>query len=382
MMSTVGEMPIDKLTVIDKELAANGSNFAVKAAITAEQLKQMLGVDVAALAQRALPRCARRRSRAAAAAPADAARPGRHDEIVRCRHDRLAEPARRRPRRRVPALRGARRRRARAACRTSRSTTARRSALFLAARGGSRASCSRRIAPGRRPSAALRRRAGRGAPADARAVRPSSSRARRDRGAAAARGRRPRAAAGGVHAGERVPDGGEPERVRLRRAHRRAPRTSSRRSATTRCSATYMAPHVRAASGPARWRSPSRRRARSLADVQTTRDARGGRPLPDARREDLHLRRRSRPHREHRAPDARAHRGRAAGHQGRVAVLRAEAARSRAARSSTTTSRSPASSTRSAGAACRASRSTSASAATATAGSSASRTRASATCSR
>lgn len=52
MMSTVGEIPIDKLTVIDKELAANGSNFAVKAAITSEQLKQMLGVDVAAAVQR------------------------------------------------------------------------------------------------------------------------------------------------------------------------------------------------------------------------------------------------------------------------------------------------------------------------------------------
>ncbi len=52
MMSTVGDIPIDKLTVIDKELAANGSNFAVKAAITAEQLKQMLGVDVAAAVQR------------------------------------------------------------------------------------------------------------------------------------------------------------------------------------------------------------------------------------------------------------------------------------------------------------------------------------------
>ena len=52
MMSTVGEMPIDKVTVIDKELAANGSNFAVKAAITAEQLKQLLGVDVAAAINR------------------------------------------------------------------------------------------------------------------------------------------------------------------------------------------------------------------------------------------------------------------------------------------------------------------------------------------
>ncbi|HUS28960.1 MAG TPA: SPFH domain-containing protein [Kofleriaceae bacterium] len=53
MMSTVGEMPIDKITVIDKDLAANGSNFAVKAAVTAEQIKQMLGVDLAGIAQRA-----------------------------------------------------------------------------------------------------------------------------------------------------------------------------------------------------------------------------------------------------------------------------------------------------------------------------------------
>jgi len=55
MMRTVGEMPINKLTVIDRDLAANGSNFAVKAAVTAEQIKQMLGVDLAAIAQRALP---------------------------------------------------------------------------------------------------------------------------------------------------------------------------------------------------------------------------------------------------------------------------------------------------------------------------------------
>jgi flotillin len=51
MMSTVGEMPIDKLTVIDRELANGGGNFAVKTAITAEQIKQLLGVDVAAMAQ-------------------------------------------------------------------------------------------------------------------------------------------------------------------------------------------------------------------------------------------------------------------------------------------------------------------------------------------
>jgi len=51
MMQTVGDMPIDKLTVIDKELAANGSNFAVKTAVTAEQIKQLLGVDIAQVAQ-------------------------------------------------------------------------------------------------------------------------------------------------------------------------------------------------------------------------------------------------------------------------------------------------------------------------------------------
>ena len=55
MMDTVGDMPIDKVTVIDKELAANGGNFAMKAAITNEQLKQMLGVELAALAQRMTP---------------------------------------------------------------------------------------------------------------------------------------------------------------------------------------------------------------------------------------------------------------------------------------------------------------------------------------
>jgi len=51
MMSTVGEMPINKLTVIDRELANNGSNFAVKAAVTSEQIKQLLGVDLGATLQ-------------------------------------------------------------------------------------------------------------------------------------------------------------------------------------------------------------------------------------------------------------------------------------------------------------------------------------------
>jgi flotillin len=52
MMSTVGDMQIDKLTVIDKQLAADGGNLAVKAAVTSEQLKQLLGVDLAAAVQR------------------------------------------------------------------------------------------------------------------------------------------------------------------------------------------------------------------------------------------------------------------------------------------------------------------------------------------
>ena len=64
----------------------------------------------------------------------------------------------------------------------------------------------------------------------------------------------------------------------------------------------------------------------SLADVTTPRDA-ARRHLPRPRREDLHLRRRSRSHREHRAHDARAHRGRAGGHQGRLALRGAQAQR-------------------------------------------------------
>lgn len=51
MMQTVGDIPIDKLTVIDKALAGEGGNFAVKTAVTAEQLKQLLGIDLAAAVQ-------------------------------------------------------------------------------------------------------------------------------------------------------------------------------------------------------------------------------------------------------------------------------------------------------------------------------------------
>ncbi|WP_428262183.1 flotillin family protein [Haliangium sp.] len=52
LMSTVGEIPVDKVTFIDGELTRGGSNLAVNAAVTSEQLKHTLGVDVPALLQR------------------------------------------------------------------------------------------------------------------------------------------------------------------------------------------------------------------------------------------------------------------------------------------------------------------------------------------
>lgn len=48
LMSTVGEIKVDKVTFIDRELAG-GDNLAVKAALTAEQLKQTTGVDLPGL---------------------------------------------------------------------------------------------------------------------------------------------------------------------------------------------------------------------------------------------------------------------------------------------------------------------------------------------
>lgn len=52
LMSTVGELEVDKVTFIDQDLARSGSNFAVNAAVTAEQLKHTMGVDVPALLER------------------------------------------------------------------------------------------------------------------------------------------------------------------------------------------------------------------------------------------------------------------------------------------------------------------------------------------
>ncbi len=50
LMSTVSNLPIDKVTFIDKDLrGGDGGNVAVKAAVTSEQLKHTLGIDVPAL---------------------------------------------------------------------------------------------------------------------------------------------------------------------------------------------------------------------------------------------------------------------------------------------------------------------------------------------
>jgi flotillin len=49
LMSTVGHMTVNKVTFIDKELAHGGSNLAVNAAVTSEQLKHTLGIDIPAM---------------------------------------------------------------------------------------------------------------------------------------------------------------------------------------------------------------------------------------------------------------------------------------------------------------------------------------------
>ncbi len=49
MMSTVDESSINKITFIDKALTRGGSNLAVDAAVTSEQLKHTMGIDIPAL---------------------------------------------------------------------------------------------------------------------------------------------------------------------------------------------------------------------------------------------------------------------------------------------------------------------------------------------
>ncbi|MCB9563415.1 MAG: flotillin family protein [Kofleriaceae bacterium] len=95
LMGTVGDVAIDKVTFIDHRLTAGGGNFAVNAAVTNEQLKQTMGLDLAGLA-RGLSEAGRRAGGRGRAARAPA--PGR----------------RRAPRRPRPAARRRRRRRGRA----------------------------------------------------------------------------------------------------------------------------------------------------------------------------------------------------------------------------------------------------------------------------
>jgi flotillin len=51
LMGTVGDISIHKTTFIDSNLLQGGSNFAVNAAVTNEQLKHTLGVDLAQIAR-------------------------------------------------------------------------------------------------------------------------------------------------------------------------------------------------------------------------------------------------------------------------------------------------------------------------------------------
>jgi flotillin len=52
LMSTVSSLPIDKVTVIDRELTGAGNDLAVKAAVASEQLKHTLGLDLPGLLSR------------------------------------------------------------------------------------------------------------------------------------------------------------------------------------------------------------------------------------------------------------------------------------------------------------------------------------------
>ncbi|HVV87449.1 MAG TPA: SPFH domain-containing protein, partial [Kofleriaceae bacterium] len=47
LMGTVGDVQVDRLTVVDASLTRGGGNLAASAAVTNEQLKQALGVDLA-----------------------------------------------------------------------------------------------------------------------------------------------------------------------------------------------------------------------------------------------------------------------------------------------------------------------------------------------
>ncbi|MCE9579930.1 MAG: flotillin family protein [Deltaproteobacteria bacterium] len=77
LMQTVGEVGIDKVTVIDRRLlaAGGGGNLAVQAAVTAEQLKQTTGIDAAAVMRGLASRAGGATEQIAAAAPRPQAAP-------------------------------------------------------------------------------------------------------------------------------------------------------------------------------------------------------------------------------------------------------------------------------------------------------------------
>ncbi len=52
IMGTVNTAPVEKVTFLDARLAREGGDFAVKATVASEQLKQTLGVDLVALLKR------------------------------------------------------------------------------------------------------------------------------------------------------------------------------------------------------------------------------------------------------------------------------------------------------------------------------------------
>lgn len=49
LMSTVSDLHVDKVTFMDKQLTDGGNNLATRAAVTSEQLKSMLGIDLPGL---------------------------------------------------------------------------------------------------------------------------------------------------------------------------------------------------------------------------------------------------------------------------------------------------------------------------------------------
>ena len=163
-----------------------------------------------------------------------------------------------------------------------------------------------------------------------REIYPAAGRARRDHRDAAGRGRRAAAAASPSPAlASAYLMAANLSARRLRRAHRRrgAPHRGVRRRGAA-ASASWRA--CTPASGPARWRSPSRRPARSLADVKTRATPTRRRATTSSRGSKIFI-----SGGDHDLTENIVHMtlaridGAPRRHQGRLALLRAQAARSR-----------------------------------------------------